>query len=276
MRNRNIAIFFSTILKVRYRVEIKGKELLTSDKSSLYLPNHQALVDPEILLAEIAKLDDVVPMVSDSYYNLPLVNSFMKKIGAVPVADFDKGHRDPNVLDKIREGMLNALTDGRSIVLYPSGQLCSQGYEIVGNKQSAYRLIREMGDHIRIIGVRQHGLWGSVWSRAWWGRSPDFFKVLMRSIFYVLANLIFFVPKRDVHIEFVDITTEAKEKANSLNRREFNQYLEEFYNVEGEEYARIIKHYFYAPKLKKSLHKRIKGKVNPDRELKFGPLPDKR
>jgi long-chain-fatty-acid--[acyl-carrier-protein] ligase len=274
MENRKIALFVSTLLRTRYKVEIKGEELLHCDQSSLYLPNHQAEVDPMILLAEIAKIDDVVPMISDAYYNLPLVHKFMKKVGAVPVADFDKGHRDPNVLDKMRQGMINALHNGKSIVLYPSGQLCNQGYEKVGNKQSAYRLIQELGDQVRIVGVRQHGLWGSIWSRAWWGRSPDFFKVLLRSLFYVLANFIFFVPKRSVHIEFVDLTAEIKQKARELERREFNKYLEDFYNIHGEEYARFMKHFFYVPKLKKKFPKRIKGKINPGSELKFGPLPE--
>ncbi len=272
MRNRKLAIFASTLLRSRYKVSIKGLDILKSSRPSLYLPNHQAEVDPQILLAEIAKWDDAVPMISETYYNLPLVKSFMKYIGAVPVADMEAGSRDITVLDKMRAGMLNALRDGKSILLYPSGQLCMQGYEKVGNKQSAYKLTRELDENIRVIGVRQHGLWGSIWSRAWWGKSPDFFKVFMRSVAYVFVNLIFFVPKRTVEIEFVDITAEAKEKAHTLTRQEFNKYLEEFYNVRGVEEIRFMRHYFFAPKLKHILPKRIKGKINQGNDLKFYPL----
>lgn len=274
MKNRSIAIFVSRLLRARYRVEIKGKELLNSDRPSLYLPNHQAEVDPMLLLSEIAKLDDVAPMVSETYYNLPLVKSFMKRIGAVKVADFDAGNRDPKVLDYMRDGMLKALRDGKSILLYPSGQLCQQGYEKVGNKQSAHKLTLELDDHIRVIGVRQHGLWGSVWSRAWWGKSPHFFRVLLRAFIFILANLIFFLPKRTVEIEFVDITKEAKEKAHETTRKEFNVFLEDFYNIKGQEEARFIKHFFFIPKLKRSLPKRIKGIVNPGIELRFSSLEE--
>ena len=273
MRNRKLAIFVSTLLKSRYKVSIKGGELLKSEKSSLYLPNHQAEVDPQILLAEIGKWDDAVPMISETYYNLPLVKSFMKVLGAVPVADMEAGSRDITVLDKMRAGMLAALRDGKSILLYPAGQLCMQGYEKVGNKQSAYKLTKELDDDIRIIGVRQHGLWGSIWSRAWWGKSPSFFKVFLFSIFYVLANFIFFVPKRTVEIEFVDLTEEAKKKAHNATRQEFNKYLEDFYNESGEEELRFIKHFFYVPKLNFKPPKRIKGKINKTGDLKFGDLP---
>lgn len=273
MRNRKIAIIVSTILKSRYKLSIKGGELLKSERPSLYLPNHQAEVDPQILLAEIAKWDDAVPMISETYYNLPVVKYFMKRLGAVSVTDLDAGSRDVSVLDKMRAGMLAALREGKSILLYPSGQLCMQGYEKVGNKQSAYKLVKELNDNIRVIGVRQHGLWGSIWSRAWWGKSPSFFKVLSFSIFYVFANFIFFVPKRTVEIEFVDLTEEAKKKAHSSTRREFNKYLEDFYNVRGEEELRFIKHFFYAPKLKFQPPKVIKGKINNTNTLKFVDLP---
>jgi long-chain-fatty-acid--[acyl-carrier-protein] ligase len=272
MENKTIAKYISRFLRIRYKPSIKGRELLESDQSSLYLPNHQAEVDPQILLAEIAKLDDAVPMISDAYYKLPLIKPFMERIGAVPVADFDAGNRDPNVLVNMRNSMLKALRQGKSILLYPSGQLCQQGYEKVKNKQSAYKLILELDDNIRVIGVRQHGLWGSVWSRAWWGKSPNFFKVLLRSLFYILANLIFFVPKRTVEIEFVDITKEAKALAHSVTRQEFNNYLEDFYNVRGEEEIRFIKHYFFLPNLKHKLPKRIKGVINKGGELKFRPI----
>ena len=272
MKNHRIASFASKLLKARYRVKISGKELLESDRSSLYLPNHPAEVDPMILLSEIAQLDDAVPMVSDVYYNLPIVHSFMKKIGAVPVADFDAGHRDPEVLNKMRKAMISALKDGKSIALYPSGQLAAHGYEKVFNKQSAYKLTQELDDSIRVIGVRQQGLWGSMWSKAWIGKSPSFFTTLLKSVFYILANFIFFVPKRDVEIEFVDITEEAKKYAKEKTRKEFNAYLEDFYNVKGTEYIRYMRHYFYAPKLKRAKPKGIKGKINDSNRIAFYPI----
>ncbi|MCK5856756.1 MAG: 1-acyl-sn-glycerol-3-phosphate acyltransferase [Bacteroidales bacterium] len=274
MNKKRIAVIISTLLSTRYKVTIKGVELLSSDRSSLYLPNHPAEVDPQILISEIGKYDEPVPMISETYYNLPLINSFMKFLDAVPVADLEAGSRDVSVVENMRKAMLGALKNGKSVVLYPSGQLSNQAYEKIFNKQSAYRLVQELDDNTRVIGVRQQGLWGSVWSRAWWGKSPDFFKVFLLSGFYVLANLIFFVPKRKVEIEFVDISEEAKAKSKSLTRREFNEYLETFYNVNGEEGARFIRHFFFLPFSKKKIHKKVKGFVVKGKGLVFRSLPD--
>jgi long-chain-fatty-acid--[acyl-carrier-protein] ligase len=83
-----------------------------------------------------------------------------------------------------------------------------------------------------------------MWSKAKTGKSPDLFVQLLKGIFYVLANLIFFVPGRTVSIEFEDITTSSKEKA-ACGQKEFNSYLEEFYNLHGEEPVLFLRHYFY-------------------------------
>jgi long-chain-fatty-acid--[acyl-carrier-protein] ligase len=274
---RNFAIFVNWVLKRRYKIKItKGYELLKGGKSRLYLPNHPAEIDPIILMSEIVKFHNAAPMISAMYYNLPIAKSLLKKIGAVAVADLDQGVRDITVMDKIREGAQRAYKEGNSILLYPAGQLKSQGHEKLFNKQSAYALVKEAPDDVLIIGVRTYGIWGSRWSRAWIGVSPPFFKTLLISIFYFFANIVFFMPKRSVEIEFYDITKEAKEKVNSLARREFNAYLEEFYNVRGAEKARFIKYHFLSPKLKRKLPKNIISAISDNiKELQFSKIDNK-
>lgn len=271
---KNYAKFINWILKRRYKISIiQGVELLKGRKSRLYLPNHPAEIDPIILMSEIVKYHNAAPMVSAMYYNLPIVRYFMKRIGAVAIADLDQGVRDATVMDKIREGAQSAYKSGNSILLYPAGQLKSQGYENLYNKQSAYLLVKEAPEDVKIIGVRIFGLWGSMWSRAWIGVSPSFMSTFFKSIIYFFANFIFFIPKRNVEIEFIDITNEAKEKANSLNRREFNEYLEGIYNINGQEQARFIKHHFLCPKLKRGFPKNIEGTIsNNTKEIQFAEI----
>ena len=82
-------------------------------------------------------------------------------------------------------------------------------------------------------------------SASWnWMKSPDFLWTYLKGIFYVLANLIFFVPRRDVTITFEDITEEAI-RYTAEGRQPFNRFLESFYNVEGEEKKCCLKHFFY-------------------------------
>jgi 1-acyl-sn-glycerol-3-phosphate acyltransferase len=66
-----------------------------------------------------------------------------------------------------------------------------------------------------------------MWSKAYEGKSPNFLKVFFKSILTIIANLIFFVPKREVKIEIENLTKELK-NIDDLN--EFNKYLEDFYN----------------------------------------------
>ncbi len=261
---KNAAFLLNWILSRRYNIHLKGQELLKGDGIRLYLPNHQSEMDPVIIMTEIGKYHIASPMISSQYYNLPLINALMKKIRAVPVSDLDQGVRDVSVMDTIREGAINAFAEGKSILLYPSGQLTNQGYEKISNKQSAYSLVQDSTDEIQIIAIRINGLWGSMWSRAWIGVSPAVIGTFIKSVFLLIANLIFLMPKRRVEIEFVDITEEAKENANKLSRREFNEFLEKIYNVKGEENARFIKYHFLMPRLKRKLPERLNSIISDD------------
>ena len=258
------------ILSRRYNVEIKGEEVLSEKGPKIYLPNHQAEVDPIVLLSAIQMYHKAAPMISAMYYNVPVFKQFLDAIGAVPVSDLDRGVRDPNVMNTISDAANTAFNKGDSILLYPAGHLCNQGYEDIGNKQSAYNIVKSSPDELKVIGVRMAGFWGSRWSRAWSGVSPNFTKLFLLSVFWWFSNLIFFIPKRKVVFEFFDITKEAKDKAKNSKRREFNEFLEELYNKNGEEKIRYIRHHFLAPKVKKTVPSKIKGVVNDNiKEIVF-------
>ena len=182
-------------------------------------------------------------------------------MNAVPVSDLSTGSRDLNVLKSIFENVDNALKKGENVLLYPSGQIAGQGYEKIFNKQSAWTVVKNLPENAQVIGVRIHGLWGSMWSRAWIGKSPDFFPTFLKGIFYIIANLIFFIPKRKVTIELFDITKEAKDNANET-RSAFNNFLENFYNNHGEERVLFLKHFFYLPQSKRKLPEKIAGSAD--------------
>lgn len=99
-------------------------------------------------------------------------------------------------------------------------------------------------DDVTIIGVRTTGLWGSMWSKARTGKSPNFMILLLKGMFYILANFIFFLPRRTITIEIEDLTLLAKKNAQ-FGRKTFNQFLEDFYNLNGEEDLNLLSHLFY-------------------------------
>jgi long-chain-fatty-acid--[acyl-carrier-protein] ligase len=244
------------LLRVRYKIVVKGSEVFRKNSPLFILPNHQALIDPVILLSQIYRFSQATPVISEKYYDIPVAKSFFRRLGAVRVSDLEKGNRDTMVLKTITRSVIKGFKRKQNIVLYPSGQIAGQGYEKIFNKKSACEIVRKIPDDVCIIGVRITGLWGSMWSKAYTGKSPFFFIQLAKGLFYTLANLIFFLPKRKVILEFEDLTSSAKSEVQK-GKKSFNTFLEDFYNQHVEEQPLFLKHYFYAPKLKINLSKNI-------------------
>ncbi|WP_068473368.1 AMP-binding protein [Saccharicrinis aurantiacus] len=248
------------ILSARYRVSIKNASLLKGRIARVILPNHQAIMDPVILFANLYKYTSAVPVVTSSYYDMPVVKSIFKTWGAVRVSDLESGSRNTKVLDQITDGINKSLDLNNNVVLYPAGQLAGQGYERILNKQSAFKVIGNMPDDAQVLAVRISGLWGSRWSKAWTGKSPNFGSMLLKCLGLLLASLLFFLPRRKVSIEIIDVTKEAKAKSK-LDKKAFNEYLESVYNQNGEEQVKYVKYHCLAPKLKKQLPDTIVGSV---------------
>jgi 1-acyl-sn-glycerol-3-phosphate acyltransferase len=244
--SRILAFIIRLLLRFRYRIKFKGTEIIQKNAPILFLPNHQALIDPIIFLSQIYRFTTATPVLSEKYYDIPVANLFFKRWGAVRVSDLEAGSRDINVLKSITRSVFKGLKRNNNILIYPAGQLAGQGYEKIFNKKSAYHIVKTIPEEVQIIAVRINGLWGSMFSKANRKKPPDFFKQLLKGSLIVLANLLFFVPKRTVRIEFVDITEIAKEKVIE-GQKPFNAFLEDFYNVNGEEPALFLKHIFYLP-----------------------------
>jgi long-chain-fatty-acid--[acyl-carrier-protein] ligase len=170
-------------------------------------------------------------------------------MGAVRVSDLERGSRDIRVLKTITRSVLKGFRRKKNILIYPAGQIAMQGYEKIINKKSAYQIVLSVPEDVQIVGVRITGLWGSMFSKAKPRKPPVFFLELLKGCFFVLVNLVFFLPKRNVTLEFEDITTSAKEKVLP-GQKEFNTFLEDFYNLHGEEPALFVRHVFFLPQWK--------------------------
>jgi len=235
------------MLSMRYKVKLSNLSCIDKNKPVLFLPNHQAVVDPMLLVSFVYPHKNVVPVITSTYYDMPVLNKFFKNWGAVRVSDLEAGSRNVDVLKNIIDSTTMAFNYKRSIVIYPSGHIASQGYERIINKRSAYEMLKEIPDDVQVIGVRIDGLWGSMWSKALTGKSPNFIKSILKGIVYAIGNLIVLIPRRKVNISFEDITKDSKTNAKEMDRKAFNTYLEKFYNINGEEKASFVKHFFFNP-----------------------------
>ncbi len=253
--------FYKFILTRRYKVTITGIDLLKAKGAKLILPNHQSHIDPQIIAVETLKYAEIVPVIGERFFKIPIIKFFLKKWDAIPVSDFKRGNRDPNALKTIFSEVIKAFHKEKTVIIYPSGQLQEMGLEKIKNKQCAHAVVSGLSDSTRVIGLRIKGLWGSSFSYAWNGKFPAFLPTLLKGIAYFFSNLVFLCPRRNVSLEFVDITEEAKKK--SLNERHtFNAFLEEFYNKKGIEQPTYIKHFFFFPKSKRKLPESIKKKYD--------------
>ena len=229
------------VLSIRYRVTETGLSAIPiecdDNRPFLFLPNHSALIDPVIVYSRIF---NIFPKVLVDSSRLPKSAVFIKRLfGLIEIADIGKdGCRG---IESVRRGLdevVDTLRHGESVMVYPSGRLTLDGHEWIGGNSAVEYILKAVPD-VRVILVRQTGLWGSIFSFASEG-IPRFMRTLIKMIPRLLANGIFFMPKRKVTVEFI----EATDFPRHGSRREINTYLENFYEEKYQE-ASLIPYYFW-------------------------------
>lgn len=227
-----ICIFGRALLSLRYKIEIKGKKEIfkgkfDKKKGTLFLPNHPALVDPIFISLLFWKRFKLRPLVVEYVYRQSGINFIMRLMKALSVPNMDfamneiKIKRIKAVIDEIERGIKSS----ENFIIYPAGRLKHTGREIVGGASAIHQILQESDPNIVLI--RTTGLWGSSFSRAYTGRSPDFKKTVLRGIKNLLKSFIFFMPRRKVIIE---MEGEGEDFPRHAPRLELNKYLENWYN----------------------------------------------
>ena len=109
MKNSNSLILFISkviafkarlLCRLRYKISLKGTDVFQNKSAVLFLPNHQALIDPIILLSQIYKYIPVTPVISEKYFNIPVLKWYFNGLGAISVSDLETGSRDTQVQDR--------------------------------------------------------------------------------------------------------------------------------------------------------------------------------
>ncbi len=218
----------------RYRLKVKGLEKLTPEALNkpggvLFLPNHPAVfVDPTMVTLSVFPKYKIRPMVVEYMYYTPIVNAIMKSMDAIPVPNFATSG---NVLkrkkaEQVVQLVIESLRKGDNFLIYPAGRTKSTGIEQIGGASAVPRIIKEVPE-ANVVLVRIKGLWGSSFSRAFTGRAPALFPTLWNGVKYVLKNLLFFTPRRQVTIEFEPLPANFPREGTRL---EMNKWLENWYN----------------------------------------------
>jgi acyl carrier protein len=93
-----------------------------------------------------------------------------------------------------------------------------------------------------VILIRITGLWGSSFSNAVHGKTPNLLKELLKAGLKVLANLIFLMPKRDVEIVLEPRTLRL---SDYKDKQHLNHTLEEWYNQKKDPFYSPPYHFLF-------------------------------
>jgi len=230
--NTLLGLLAKILLRLRYGIKIKGLDDIKSRGKSriLFLPNHPALIDPAIIVSILHK--DFFPHSLAVEFRLanPLIAWISKRFGARLIPDIPRaGSAASTVIKEVLSESIEYLRSGGNFLLYPAGHL-KRSYQEEIRATSAVEVILEHVPDVRVVLVRQNGLWGSSFSWAS-GKNPDLMFNLKQALKYLFLNGLFFMPRRPVQIEFVEPKNFPRAADRITMNRFMNRFLEDFYNA---------------------------------------------
>ena len=258
------------LIGLRYDIKVRGlnriaKKKLKKESGILFLPNHPAEIDPVILFSLLVKNFRPRPLVVEHFFYERGMNFFMKLADAFPIPQVETTANQWKVrqVEKAFKTVKDGLEKGENFLIYPSGHLKTEAYEVIGGNSFIHRLIHDCPD-VKIVLIRTQGLWGSCFSRALTGQVPDFWEVFKTGVKVLLSNWIFFAPRRKVNVEF---EIDPKDFPRTGTRLEINKYLESWYNTyESSEGDHVIDEPLKLVSYKRG--KKVYPRVAPKKETK--------
>jgi len=225
-----ICYFGRAFMHLHYDVKMEGREKLDLPEGDnmLVFPMHRAVLDPLMLFAELYD-KKLQPLVDEGYFKFPFFGHVLGLFDAVEVPDLRLSRRGIEQVRRLDGIVTDALKNGDNILFYPSGHITTDGRETIGTRHLAHSVCGNLPERTHVIAIRISGLWGSQWSRYGLDATPSLLRLLIKSLGLIMCGAIFFMKKRKVTLEFVDITSQVK-TWSQLPKMEFNRELEAFYN----------------------------------------------
>ena len=228
------------LFSLRYFFDIKGLNRLNLKRKGgiLFLPNHPAEIEPLIIYNLLARKFNPRPLVIEHFFYLRGARFFIDLVRALPIPNFELSANSWKIrqIEKSLKKVSEEIQKGGNFLIYPSGHLKREGHENIGGNSFIHSILENCLD-VQVVLVRTDGLWGSSFSCALTGTSPDFWKMISRGIKKALKNGIFFMPRRKVTIEF---EVDPKGFPYKGTRLELNQFLEEWYNRYLSEEGKVV------------------------------------
>lgn len=262
--NTAFVLYHYLILPLRYRLNILGikriKTRLTDPKGGiLFLASHPSHLDPSLVGFALWKNHIRLYIWTVDYVFKHIFTRFAARssdsVKLLKVPDVFEG-RSAKHADKSRRLIhktVEKLRKGNNVLFFPGGRQKLEPYEEISGKSAVQRILKLYPD-VNIVLVTITGMWGSRFSKAVKKsersnlKANSILRFLWNILKIVLLNGLFFIPKRNIRIEFTPIGSEFPRQGT---RQEINRYLEEFINRgfgrEGEPLQKVS-NYFWKTK----------------------------
>ena len=221
-------VFARMVLGARYRLHVHGLEQPRSLSGPvLVLPNHPGYIDPFLLFVVLWPALRMRPLVYSGTFRGLVGRLIVGLVNALEVPDLTVASASARAQ---AEGAIAAVSDGlrrsERFILWPAGRVWRAGLERIGSARAAADILRA-APNAHVLLVRSRGVWGSSWTWAQLGARPPLSRLLAAGLGWILANLLFFMPRRRV-----EITLEAADRAGMPEPRwdKLNPWLEQWYN----------------------------------------------
>lgn len=259
MFRKALHLLLMFLLSLRYKITVNGLEaiLARGNESIVFMPNHPALIDPVILMSRLYKGFAPRPLADEGQVDRSFVRPLMKTLRAIVIPDLSKNGKGGKqaVMDGV-QGIIDGLEQGDNILLYPAGRIYRSRHESIGANSSVGLVLKRVPE-ARVVLIRTTGLWGSSFSRA--NGTPSLTKNIRLYVRALLSAALFFLPKRDVHIELVEPDDFPRQK----EKIQINKYLELFYN-DVSQYNTVVPYYWWQGRRAKQIAEPKQVNVNDD------------
>ena len=231
-------ILIRWMFSLRYRVRVTGLESLSElEGPTLVMPNHPGYIDPPLVLSHVQLGRPVRPIVFAGMYRHPVLHPMMRMVDAMEVPDLAEHsqaaqERTLAMIDSVVEG----LERGENFLIYPSGRLRRQQGEVIGAARATHEILQRV-PQANVVLVRTLGVWGSMFSFARTGAMPPLGLRMFQSVLWMAANLLFFAPKREIHIH---VEVVSRDQLPCDDRDQLNRYLERWYDKAGAELPTFV------------------------------------
>jgi len=242
------------LLSLRYRVRVVGTEaVLQKPGPYLILPSHPAYIDPPNAIAHLWVQFRMRPMLLETNFESPVLAPLAWFLRAIKVPETEKASAEARLrAEQSVQQVIDALKAGDNVILWPTGTLSRNGKDYVGAARTASDVLTAL-PATTVVLIRTRGLFGSSFSWAY-GVKPRLISQLLVGARLLLANLLFFAPRRNVTMQLESFAAADRPEPS---REKLNPWLEAWYNADGGEKPSFVPYHF----------------LFGEREMEFPPPP---